>query len=542
MVRIMKRLLILFACMPALAGAQSIKFENFPIGTTPVGTDYTWCDQGGVSNRCTFSSVATGVSTLLGLGTFATANAATPPAIGGTTPNAGSFTTLNLSGALTTDILGLTQCLHVNSAGVVSGTGVDCGAGGGGGAFSAITSGANTTATMQVGTGATLEPTGSGILVANSFSGTLGTANGGTGASSLSGAFISIYSGGITSGHCAQWSATGILVDSGGGCGSGGSNAFSALTSSTNTTAAMVVGTGASLAVSGSGTIAATNTTGVNGASVPASAAIAATNSSSQVIAATTTGSGTTAVLSVSPALTTPSLGVATATSINGVTIPSVTDTTALLGQVQTFTAANTFTNSDLKLLGSSSGATTFTSANASSTNYTATVPANTGTLAETNLAGTWSAVQTFTNSDMCLLGSSTGCSTFTSANASATNYTITFPAASFTVGYLNVPQNAQSTVYTLALTDEGGEVYNTDTSANTITIPANASVAFPIGTCIVITGAPTAAAATIAITTDTLYWSPSGTTGSRTLAPFGEATVCKKAATVWYISGSGIT
>lgn len=40
-------------------------------------------------------------------------------------------------------------------------------------------------------------------------------------------------------------------------CGSG-SSAFSALTGSTNTTAAMVVGTGASLAVSGSGTIAAT--------------------------------------------------------------------------------------------------------------------------------------------------------------------------------------------------------------------------------------------------------------------------------------------
>lgn len=39
---------------------------------------------------------------------------------------------------------------------------------------------------------------------------------------------------------------------------SGGSTAFSALTSSTNSTAAMVVGTGASLAVSGSGTIAAT--------------------------------------------------------------------------------------------------------------------------------------------------------------------------------------------------------------------------------------------------------------------------------------------
>lgn len=42
------------------------------------------------------------------------------------------------------------------------------------------------------------------------------------------------------------------------GSGGGGSTAFSALTGSTNTTAAMVVGTGASLGVSGSGTITAT--------------------------------------------------------------------------------------------------------------------------------------------------------------------------------------------------------------------------------------------------------------------------------------------
>lgn len=41
-------------------------------------------------------------------------------------------------------------------------------------------------------------------------------------------------------------------------CGSGGSSAFNAITSGTNTTAAMVVGSGGTLAVSGSGTIAAT--------------------------------------------------------------------------------------------------------------------------------------------------------------------------------------------------------------------------------------------------------------------------------------------
>ena len=57
------------------------------------------------------------------------------------------------------------------------------------------------------------------------------------------------------------------------------------------------------------------------------------------------------------------------------------------LGNANTWTAAQTFTNSDIKLLGSSTGATTFTSANAGATNYTITVPAATDTLVD--LAGT---------------------------------------------------------------------------------------------------------------------------------------------------------
>jgi hypothetical protein len=66
------------------------------------------------------------------LGTFAAQNYATPPSIGGTTPNAGAFTTLSASSTLTTAITGSTQCLHANSAGQVSGTGVDCSTGGSG--------------------------------------------------------------------------------------------------------------------------------------------------------------------------------------------------------------------------------------------------------------------------------------------------------------------------------------------------------------------------------------------------------------------------
>lgn len=68
---------------------------------------------------------------------------------------------------------------------------------------------------------------------------------------------------------------------------------------------------------------------------------------------------------------------------------------------------------------------------------FTYTHPANSGTLAEVGFAQTWTAAQTFTNSDLLLLGSSTGATTFTSANSSATNYTLTLPAATDTIADL---------------------------------------------------------------------------------------------------------
>ncbi len=73
------------------------------------------------------------------------------------------------------------------------------------------------------------------------------------------------------------------------------SSAFSVITTGTNVSAAMLVGTGASLGFTGSGTIDANN---VNSAIVPASATVIATNVSRQVIAATVQGNGTKVQLS----------------------------------------------------------------------------------------------------------------------------------------------------------------------------------------------------------------------------------------------------
>jgi hypothetical protein len=110
-------------------------------------------------------------------------------------------------------------------------------------------------------------------------------------------------------------------------------------------------------------------------------------------------------------------------------------------------------------------------------------------------------------------------------------------------VGFLNIPQNSQSAAYTLVLADAGKHIFHpsTDANARTYTIPANSSVAYAIGTAITFINM-TSQVVTIAITTDTMYLSSAGTTGSRSLAQYGSATAIKMTSTTWLISGSGLT
>jgi hypothetical protein len=108
-----------------------------------------------------------------------------------------------------------------------------------------------------------------------------------------------------------------------------------------------------------------------------------------------------------------------------------------------------------------------------------------------------------------------------------------------FQVGYLDIPQNLQNAAYQLVLTDRGKHIYSS-TGLTTLTIPANSVTAFPVGTAI--TFVNVGSAATIALATDTLRWMPSGTTGNRTLAQFGQCTLLKVAATAWTITGVGIS
>ena len=135
-----------------------------------------------------------------------------------------------------------------------------------------------------------------------------------------------------------------------------------------------------------------------------------------------------------------------------------------------------------------------------------------------------------------------TGTQTLTNKTISGADNTLTVDGTN-AVGFRNIPINSNSAAYTTVLADSGKVIFHpsTDANARTFTIDSNANVAYPLGTAITFINM-TSQAVTIAITSDTMYLSSAGTTGSRTLAQYGSATAIKMTSTTWLISGSGLT
>jgi hypothetical protein len=111
-------------------------------------------------------------------------------------------------------------------------------------------------------------------------------------------------------------------------------------------------------------------------------------------------------------------------------------------------------------------------------------------------------------------------------------------------LGYRGIPQNSQAASYGVVLADNGKQIYRPqgDTTARTVTLPANGTLALPIGFTVTVINDGTSGNVSIAITSDTLVLAGAGTTGTRTLAPQGMCTAVKVASTRWFISGSGLT
>jgi len=140
-------------------------------------------------------------------------------------------------------------------------------------------------------------------------------------------------------------------------------------------------------------------------------------------------------------------------------------------------------------------------------------------------------------------LSAATAATTYAPIASPTFTGTVTIPdsaAAPFTAGYLDVPQSLKTANHQLVLADRGKSVVMNGSSL-TLTVPANGTVAFPIGTAIVVINI-NATSLSVAITTDTMTLVNTTTTGTRTLARNAMATLVKVGATNWIIAGLGVT
>lgn len=110
-------------------------------------------------------------------------------------------------------------------------------------------------------------------------------------------------------------------------------------------------------------------------------------------------------------------------------------------------------------------------------------------------------------------------------------------------IGYLNIPQNAQSTNYSLASSDRGKHIYSANSGAQTITVPTNATVSITVGAAITIVNNGTTA---ISFTTTGTTVYKAGTSAAwasgGTLAVRGMCTLLKVDTDTWFINGTGLS
>jgi hypothetical protein len=119
------------------------------------------------------------------------------------------------------------------------------------------------------------------------------------------------------------------------------------------------------------------------------------------------------------------------------------------------------------------------------------------------------------------------------------TNKTLTSPTLNAPL--INLSLNAQTgTTYTFVLADNGKLVTASNASAQTYSIPTNASVAYPIGTQINIIQIGAGQVTINAVTSGTTTVSSTGATATapKLRAQFSSATCIKAATDLWYVVG----
>lgn len=242
---------------------------------------------------------------------------------------------------------------------------------------------------------------------------------------------------------------------------------------------------------------------------------------------ATTSGLQWTSTLT-SPTITTPVIDTINISAAGA--SASLWNSTITTGSIAT---GGSLTSGGITIAGGTTFAGTIEIANASTSAHTVSISNGAGSANKTINIGTASTGGTTTISIGSASGASSNVTIFGIADGTVTT-------ATKGAGYMGMPQVSTGISRSFAATDAGKHIYVTSTGT-TQTIPANTSVAFPIGTTIVVVNG-SGVSTSIAITSDTLRLANSASTGTRTLASNGMCTLVKINSTEWIASGNGLT